>query len=379
MTLSVPLVAVRSLVATLLMLFAAMAASHDLRAQTLSTAEQTAIKQAIDAASPSVVQLQVIGGPERIGQVTLASGPATGVILSSDGYVVTSQYRFDPAPATVIALLADGRQFATETVATDHSRKLVLLKLVDAEDLPAAQPAPADSYRVGQWAIALGRTYRAQRPNVSVGIVSALDRIQARALQTDAAVSAANYGGALVDIQGRVLGILSPMSPSDERSIAGVEWYDSGIGFAIPLADWMSAFERLKQGDDLVLGYVGVQFESGQAKETPPKLASVLAASPAEKAGLAEGDLITSVAGKPVATQTEMQFAVKPHYAGDTIDIEFQRDDATQTTQLTLVSIAELDEAAKAGDKKTADDTDESSDSTEPDTESDTADNPSAE
>lgn len=349
-----------------------------LRGQPLSGAEQQAISEAIAQASPWVVQLQVIGGPDRVDNVTLASGPATGVLLTPDGYVVTSQYRFDPAPATVIALLADGRQFATQIVATDHSRKLVLLRLVGGEDLPIAEPAPTDSYRVGQWAIALGRTYRADRANVAVGILSAVDRIQGRALQTDAAVSAANYGGPLVDIEGRVLGILSPMSPSSERSIAGVEWYDSGIGFAIPLAPWLSAVQRLKEGDDLELGYVGVQFAEGEAKETPPKVASTLPDSPAAKAGLAAGDLITAIDGRPVATQTQMQFAIKPHYAGDTIEIEFERDSRRQTTKLTLVTIAELDEAAKAADKKTSDE-DQSARSTEPDIESDTADKPAAE
>lgn len=332
--------------------FAAALITSSAFAQSVAQLEQQAIRDAIEHVSPTVVQLQIIGGADRLNDVSLASGPSTGVILSPDGYVVTSRYRFEPAPATVVALLADGRQFATEVVAHDYSRKLVLLKLSGAEDLPAAEIAPADSFRVGQWAIAVGRTYRVERPNVSVGIVSALRRIQGRAMQTDAAVSAANYGGPLVDIEGRVLGIIAPMSPSAESSIAGVEWYDSGIGFAAPLAEWMPALERLKQGEDLQLGYIGIGLVEGVARETPAKVATIAPDGPAAKAGLEKGDTVTAINGVPVTTQVEMQAAAKPHYAGDTIEVTYQRGDETSTTTLTLTTIAQLQEAAEAAKAK---------------------------
>ncbi|QDU56054.1 S1C family serine protease [Aeoliella mucimassa] len=318
------------------------------RGQSLEQLEQQAIREAIERVQPAVVQLQIIGGADQVGGVTMASGPSTGVLLSSDGYVVTSRYRFEPMPATVVAMLEDGRQFATEVVATDFSRKLVLLKLVNASDLPVVEPAPSDSYRIGQWAIALGRTYRVDRPNVSVGVLSATHRIQGRALQTDAAVSAANYGGPLVNIEGQVLGIIAPMSPQSERSIAGLDWYDSGIGFAAPLADWMPAFERLKQGEDLQLGYMGVSLAKGLPRETAAELATVTPGGPAAEAGLAAGDVITAVAGKAITTQTELQHAVKPLYAGDSVEITYQRGESSESATLTLTNIAKLQELAEA-------------------------------
>jgi serine protease Do len=327
-----------------------LANSGPMLAQSLPQLEQQAIRDAIEQASPAVVQLQIIGGAERVEDVTLASGPSTGLIVSPDGYVVTSRYRFDPAPATVVAMLADGRQFATETVATDHSRKLVLLKLVNAIDLPTAEIAPADSYRVGQWAIALGRTYRVDRPNVSVGIVSALDRIQGRAMQTDAAASAANYGGPVVDIEGRVLGILSPMSPASEGSIAGVEWYDSGIAFAVPLAPWLTNLDRMKSGEDLELGFLGVNLAQGSPRETPPKLEAVTPAGPAEVAGLAKDDLITAINDEPVGTQMQLQYAIKPFYAGDTVKVTYQRGDETLTADVKLETVAKIREVAEAAE-----------------------------
>lgn len=328
------------------------ATTTHLQAQPLADAEQQAIREAIDRASPAVVQLQIIGGTDRLDGVNLANGPSTGLILTADGYVVTSRYRFDPQPATVIALLEDGRQFASQIVATDFSRKLVLLKLVDAENLPVAEIAPAQSYQVGQWAIAVGRTYRVKRPNVSVGILSATRRIQGRALQTDAAVSPANYGGPLLDIQGRVLGIIAPMSPSSEKSIAGVEWYDSGIGFAPPLAEWQPALERLKRGEDLQLGYLGVELVDGSPRETQPGVKTISPAGPAEAAGLEPGDVIKAIDGQAVETQLQMQYETKPHYAGDTLEVTFERDGKQQTVTLTLTTITKLQESAESAEDK---------------------------
>jgi serine protease Do len=317
-------------------------------AESVGGLEQQAIREAVDRVGPAVVQLQIIGGADRIDDINLASGPATGVILSADGYVVTSRYRFEPPPASVIAILADGRQFASKVVASDFSRKLVLLKLEGADDLPVVEPAPEASIRVGQWAIAIGRTYRSDRPNVSVGIVSATRRIFNRALQTDAAVSPANYGGPLVDIEGRVLGILSPMSPTSESTIAGVEWYDSGIGFAVPLAEWQTTVERLKSGDDLQPGYLGVGLTNGTPRETPPGVKSVVPAGPASEAGLEAGDVLLAIDGLTLETQTDLKFAVTPHYAGDTLEVTYRRGDEQDTVELTLTTVAELQKAADA-------------------------------
>ena len=326
------------------------------QAQTLEELQQQAIREAVDRVSPAVVQLQIIGGADRVDNVNLASGPATGLILSNDGFVVTSRYRFDPAPASVVVILADGRQFASRIVANDYSRKLVLLKLEGAANLPAIEIAPDDSIRVGNWAIAVGRTYRADRPNVSVGIVSATDRIFGRALQTDAAVSPANYGGPVVDIQGRVMGVLSPMSPGSESTIAGVDWYDSGIGFAVPLAGWQSAFERLRNGEDLERGYLGVGLADGVPRETTPTVKSVLPAGPVARAGLEPGDLIVAINEDAIATQNDLKFAVTPHYAGDTIQVSYERGDEQHDVDVTLTTIAELQQAAEKsakGEKQT--------------------------
>jgi serine protease Do len=313
----------------------------------LAALEGAAFRAATDAAAPCVVQLVVIGGSAEVEGISLADGPATGVILSPDGYVVTSLYRFTPAPATVIARLSDGRQFAARQVATDFNRKLVLLKLQEADELPIAEVAPYDAVRVGEWAIAIGRAFRPDRPHVGIGIISAKNRLYGRAVQTDAAVSAANYGGALVNLQGRVIGIFSPMSPSSESAIAGTEWYDSGIGFAVPLETWLPIAERLKAGKDLHRGILGIGFEPGQEHSTAAKVKTLAPTGPGEKAGLAAGDVLESVDGKQVGTLSDVKFAIMPRYAGDEVKLAYRRGDDVREVSVTLVDPSTLAPAAE--------------------------------
>ncbi len=320
--------------AFLLLLMPAVGAAD----QQLALLEQEAFRAAVEVAAPSVVQLNVIGGSDRVEGEAVADGPATGVILSADGYVVTSLYRFTPPPAAVVARLADGRQFAARLVAADHNRKLALLALADAEDLPVAKIAPYEPVKPGQWSIAIGRTFRPDRPHVGVGIVSAKRRLYGRAVQTDAPVSAANYGGPIIDLEGGVIGILSPLSPASESVIAGTEWYDSGIGFAIPLETWLPLAERLKEGKDLERGVLGIAFVPGMEHLAPPKISNVAKGGPAEQAGLKAGDVIEAIDGQPTAALKDVKFAVLPHYAGDTLTIEYRRGEKQESATMTLVT-----------------------------------------
>src|SRR5205823_5416379 len=162
---------------------------------------------------------------------------------------------------TAIFVLVPGHKdhYVAEVAATDQTRMLTLLK-IKATGLPVPAAAPKKEIKVGQSALALGRTWATpdSPPSVSVGIVSALNRIWGKAIQTDAKVSPVNYGGPLIDIKGRVLGVLVPASPRGEGDTAGVEWYDSGIGFAVPLDDVLAALPRLRQGKDLRRGKLGI-------------------------------------------------------------------------------------------------------------------------
>ena len=161
----------------------------------LESKEEIALKQAAALVAPALVRIETVGGLDRVGQVLTVTGPTTGLVVSPDGFVISSAFNFAARPASILVTLADGRRLAATQIATDKVKMLTLLK-VDAQNLPVPVAAPAASFRVGQWALALGKTLD-ETPSVSVGIVSALNRIWGKALQTDAKVSPVNYGGPL--------------------------------------------------------------------------------------------------------------------------------------------------------------------------------------
>lgn len=205
----------------------------------LQAREEQAIKAAVARVAPSVVRIETVGGLERIGQLMVGTAPTTGLIVSGDGHIISSAFNFVQKPDSILVTLDGGSRRPAKLVATDHSRMLVLLKVDTDASLSVPEVVPEKEMRVGEWALALGRTFESSQANVSVGIVSALARIWGKAIQTDAKISPNNYGGPLVDISGRVLGVLVPMSPQGGAELAGVEWYDSGIGFAVPLESVM--------------------------------------------------------------------------------------------------------------------------------------------
>ena len=296
-------------------------------ADSLAVREEAAFKAAVEQVAPSVVQIRTIGGLEMAERTLLPDGPTTGLVISPDGYIVSSAFNFVHRPASILVTLDSGKQSPAELIATDHSRMLVLLRATAVADLPVAKFAPVEETRPGQWAVAVGRTFRSDRTNISVGIISAVNRMFGKVIQTDADVSTANYGGPLVDIRGRVLGILVPMAPQGSSEVAGVEWYDSGIGFAVPLAPLAERIERMKKGDDQHAGLLGI----GMAAKNPHSSAAVLAVvrpdAPAGQAGFKKGDRIVELNGKPIQTQNDLRFALGPLYGGDSVHVVAKRDD----------------------------------------------------
>jgi serine protease Do len=300
--------------------------AEDKPVDTLSFREETALKAAVEAVAPSVVQIRTIGGLESVEGTILADGPTTGLVISPDGYMISSAFNFAQQPASILVTFASGKQTPAELVATDHSRMLVLLKANGVTDLPVPTVAPVNEIRPGQWAVAVGRTFRADKTNVTVGIVSAVGRMFGKAIQTDADVSLANYGGPLVDIRGRVLGVIVPMAPQQGASeVAGAEWYDSGIGFAVPLDGFANRIERMKKGEDQRPGLLGIGMLPKNSHSSPAELAAVRPDAPAGQAGFRKGDRIVELNGKPIKTQTDLRFALGTAYGGDEVHVVAMR------------------------------------------------------
>jgi S1-C subfamily serine protease len=303
------------------------------RAQELNDETERALKAAMMQVAPSVVQIETSGGTEMVGAggpgaVIKGVGPTTGVVVSPDGYVITSAFNFANKPTAVFVTIPGQKERkVAKTVATDQTRMITLIK-VEASGLTVPKAVPKKEVKIGQWAVALGRTLDpnvSNPPSTSAGIISAIDRIWGKAIQTDAKVSPVNYGGPLVDAAGRVFGILVPANPFADGDTAGVEWYDSGIGFAIPFEDVMNVIPRLKPGKDLHKGLLGVSPTGRDIYSGYSKVNSVAPDSTAAKAGIKPGDEIIEVDGKPVLNHAQLLHAMGPKYEGDTVTVKVKR------------------------------------------------------
>jgi S1-C subfamily serine protease/pimeloyl-ACP methyl ester carboxylesterase len=299
----------------------------------VDSVQQQAIRAAVQRVAPSIVQIETSGGSGMIGhgpvgrQIRKGVGPTTGLIVGADGYVVSSAFNFADKPSAIlIAIPGRTDRLPAKIVATDQTRMITLLK-VEANGLPVPEAAPKKEIKVGHWALALGRTWSSPDipPSVSVGIVSAVGRIWGKAIQTDAKVSPVNYGGPLVDLQGRVQGVLVPASPRGQDETAGFEWYDSGIGFAIPLEDINRVLPRLKQGQDLKRGLLGITVQSPDIYGAVPVVAVVAAESAAAKADIRPGDTIVEIDGHPVVRQAQILHLLGDKYEGEVVSVKVKR------------------------------------------------------
>jgi len=261
-----------------------------------------------------------------------SQGRSTGVVLSRDGWILVSRFALNYDPTTILVTMG-GKTYPATRKGEDTSRGIALVK-IDAQDLPAAEFVHPKDVRVGQWAFALGRTFGADEPTVHFGIVSALRRQFGRALQIDAYTSPANYGGAVIDLDGRVLGIAVPLSPAGRD--AGVEWYDSGIGFATTIADIPDLIERMQKGDVLHRGWLGVALDNAWLGPGA-KLAGTPREGAASQAGLKSGDIVLEVDGTPVTNSFHLQVLVGAHMGGDSVGLKVKKKGVDEPVSMTVL------------------------------------------
>lgn len=262
-----------------------------------------------------------IGGIRKQGE-----GNTTGVLIGSDGYVITSTFNFVTQPLIITVVTSDGVRRVARPMGRDDSRKICLLKIDDISGLPQftrPEIAKLDRLHVGQWSLSMGVGYGDKSPALSMGIISAKNRIGGRAVQTDANISPANYGGPLVDVQGRLIGICVPLNPQSSAIGAGVEWYDSGIGFAIPMDGTEGLIQRLKDPETRIApAFLGI-------KSTPNTegegmfVESVVPGSAAEVVGLAAQDIVLELDGKKVGDILTLKQILNRFESGSETTIKF--------------------------------------------------------
>ena len=358
----------RTLAAALAILLPSLAQAEDadLRGRQLAA---KAFRAAVERVLPSIVTIETHGGvakptppPKRapgprrrrrnIGPVAKpGEGPTTGLIVSPEGLILTSTFNFLHKPPVVTVTLHDGSAHLATLLGRDDTRKLCLLKIEDVKDLPVPQQAPRGELRVGQWAISAGLGYGGDEPAISAGILSAGSRIFGKAVQTDANTSPANYGGPLVDIEGRVIGVCVPLSPQGQGVADGVAWYDSGIGFAVPLDGLGPILEQMKAGKVIQPGKLGIQPAPQPPKGGGVEVRSVQKGSGAEKAGIREKDIVVAVDDQPVADVLGLRKLLGQHVAGDTVTVKLKRGEETLTLPVVLTSGEEPAVPGKADER----------------------------
>lgn len=312
-----------------------------LTAADLETAEQEAFQAAAGIGAASTVRIEVAGETGAVADQD-AGGSSTGLVVGSDGWVVTSSFAVTARTAGVIVVLPDGSRHAARVVGGDPARKVVLLKIEPPRPLVEPVAAPKNALRVGQWTIGLGRAWGGETPAMAVGVLSAVDRSWGMGVQTDASVSPANYGGPLLDISGRVIGMLAPLPAESAGMVTGSELYDAGIGFAVPLEDILAVLPRMQAGETLAAGILGISYASKDVMTGPPVIATSHPGSPAAKAGLREGDRIVAVNDTPVDRIAAVRHQLAVKYAGDTVTLTIERT-AGEATETQLVEATLVD------------------------------------
>lgn len=285
------------------------------------------------------------GTRKRQVQTPKKEATGSGVIISTDGYIVTNNHVVEGADELTVTL-NDNREFSARIVGNDKTTDLALIK-IDGKNLPALNIGNSDKLKVGEWVIAVGNPFGLNN-TVTAGIISAKARsLGANGLesfiQTDAAINQGNSGGALVNTQGELVGINAMLySPTGSYS---------GYGFAIPTTIMNKVVDDLKkygsvqrallgiQGTD-VLNYINDQKEKGKEIDLGTNegvyVAKVQDDGAGAAAGLKEGDVIVSVDDRKVTKMAELQEVMASKRPGDKLTITYLRDKSKTTKTVTL-------------------------------------------
>lgn len=305
---------------------------------------------------PSIVGIKIeytVNSTSFFGKPTTSTATASGsgIIISQDGYIVTNNhvvssstesstyYQISEASKITITLFNDSTEYSATIVGKDKQTDLAVLK-IDKSGLTPAEFADSNSVKVGEFAMAVGNPI-GMASTVTSGIVSALNRtvtdsdgISYTCIQTDAAINSGNSGGALVNSQGKVIGINTL-----KLSGTGIE----GIGFAIPTNSTTDIISQLIQYNKVkrpYIGIAGIDLDEETASRNNLVVGIYIKEiedfSAAEKAGLKAGDVIIEADGKSIKTMSELNTIKSSHNIGDTITLKVNRNGQEKTINVTL-------------------------------------------
>jgi len=293
--------------------------------------------------SPSVVSIEVRNGN--------TGGTGSGFFLDSSGHILTNNHVISAAAtngADITVKLANGKNYAAKLIGRDVSYDLAVIKIA-VTDAPALQLGNSDEIQVGDGVIAIGSPL-GLTGTVTSGIISAKNRPVTsgggtsessfiNALQTDAAINPGNSGGPLVDLSGAVIGINSAIATTG--SSFGGQSGSIGLGFAIPINQAKKTADQLIKFGSSTYPIMGVSLDTrfaGTGAKIPNTPGSVSPGGPADRAGIAPGDVIVEIDGKSIASADEAIVSVRSHSVGDVVKVKYQRGNITKEVTLKLVA-----------------------------------------
>lgn len=288
-----------------------------------------------------------------------SEGGGTGFVVNADGYIVTNKHVVE-GQSSLTVVLTDGTQHDAKVVAADPINDIAVIK-IDAKDLTPVEPGNSDNLQIGQVVIAVGNAFGEFQNTVTTGIVSGKNRSVTAGsgltgaderltglLQTDASINPGNSGGPLLDLEGRVVGM--------NTAIASTSGSSAGIGFALPVNTFWPAVESAIKNGKIVRPGLGVRYiqinkliaerngltvqygalvARGERSDEP----AVVSGSPAEKAGIKEGDILLTINDQQVTTDQPLAQLIGQYQIGDEVSIKLLRNSKEQTV---TVKLAEL-------------------------------------
>ncbi|MDB5749367.1 MAG: 2-alkenal reductase [Massilia sp.] len=268
------------------------------------------------------------------------SSLGSGVIVSGEGYIITNFHVVEGADQIEVGL-ADGRKAAARIVGTDPETDLAVIRIAE-RNLPVMVLGEPDDARVGDVVLAIGNPFGVGQ-TVTMGIISAVGRNNLHInhfenfIQTDAAINFGNSGGALVDIQGNLLGINSAIYSQTGGSV--------GIGFAIPVSTARDVLESIIKHGQVVRGWIGIESQDitpeladsfGLARKSGAIIAGVVRNSPADRAGVRPGDILLAVEGKTITNTGEMLKLIAGLAPGAKARLKLMRQNRESTVSVTV-------------------------------------------
>jgi len=321
--------------------------------ENLTVNEESGIIAAVKKIQPVVVSIiSTTNVMDFFGEVTQEQGGGSGVIISKDGLILTNKHVIEDATAEYKVVLADGRNFPAKIVSTDPLNDLGVVKIA-ASDLPVAVLGDSDALQIGQRVVAVGNALGEFQNTVTAGIVSATERtitagtgasaeLLEGLIQTDAAINPGNSGGPLINLEGQVVGINTAIAQEAQN-----------IGFALPINQAKFAITSVLTKGKIIRPYLGVRFvtitkqlaELEKLSRTAGALiisgseagaVAVAPNSPADKAGLKEGDIIVKIGDKVLSEKDTLAKVLTEFEPKSQVEITFVRNGVEQKVTVTL-------------------------------------------